>query len=561
MKQELDWDVISDDIASAISQWFEQISIRDADVIAGRTTLQAGIYDFVRIEYKQGSIEVFSSDFDFSIAEVEYRGVPQPNRLTDAQLVEELQPRIDRRLRPLIEARQQTALLDFAFTVHGTFWTSEGISRMVLLRVVSPLKKQQLLGNIEAYIQSKLMEPPSAIPTDELETFFLARHLVNPELYPDLTAKDFIQIYERIVEMNKRNRESVLQHRHHIISALRSWVENGLLPLYYDIHAKEWHRKEYKLRESQTAPEPDEQALELLLFTAILILKYEPNYSRSTGLGYLDRAKELGSDRAARIVKEGSGDWKPEEIGYKDEHVTCKAHDVFATITVKILRESAESYAKALDFIIRLLSSGFPKSYLIQCQSATKHYLPIKGLARSQTHSFFANALQYPDLHPKLEAYARLAMAEFEWYGDTEGEKNGMPGTYAVFGLGLADPEYFPLVREYMALLDREHQSVQDRFTLAWAQKYGVNPDTIPTLTACLLGCTDSVKLKERTAWKSADNLQALAASLQTCEGYEAAHVIDIIWGGADKLQALAGKEKKGKLKAPLSALAELAAR
>ncbi|OAB44693.1 DUF6138 family protein [Paenibacillus glacialis] len=107
-------------------------------------------------------------------------------------------------------------------------------------------------------------------------------------------------------------------------------------------------------------------------------------------------------------------------------------------------------------------------------------------MAKSQTHRFFANALQYSELFPKLEAYARLAMVEHEWYDDTEEEKNCVPGTYAVFGLGLTDKQYFPLVGTYMSLVDQEHQYVQQSFTLALIQHYGIDTTTLPTSDALL---------------------------------------------------------------------------
>lgn len=82
------------------------------------------------------------------------------------------------------------------------------------------------------------------------------------------------------------------------------------------------------------------------------------------------------------------------------------------------------------------------------------------------THRFFANALAYTELHPLLEEYAREAMKEFEWYEDTEDEKTVMPGSYAVFGLGLSSERYFPLVETYMGLVDDEHQLVHDKFII-----------------------------------------------------------------------------------------------
>ena len=109
--------------------------------------------------------------------------------------------------------------------------------------------------------------------------------------------------------------------------------------------------------------------------------------------------------------------------------------------------------------------------------------MDIKGIAKSSTHRFFAQALQYEELHSKLVTYAEVAMKEFQWYNDVEeGEKSCMPGSYAVFGLGLIGEEYFPLVSKYFELLDDEHQMVHKYFISALIDRYGVNEHSLPLI-------------------------------------------------------------------------------
>ncbi|SKC10600.1 hypothetical protein SAMN06295926_12364 [Lysinibacillus sp. AC-3] len=67
-----------------------------------------------------------------------------------------------------------------------------------------------------------------------------------------------------------------------------------------------------------------------------------------------------------------------------------------------------------------------------------------------------------------------------------------MPGSYAVFGLGLKDHTYFPFVEEYMAM-DEEHWSVQNDFTVAFAEWQGSNAETIPTLVKCVFDETENL--------------------------------------------------------------------
>lgn len=87
-------------------------------------------------------------------------------------------------------------------------------------------------------------------------------------------------------------------------------------------------------------------------------------------------------------------------------------------IEIRILYEEDFAYGEALDYIIGLLRQGFPNRYALKLKSGQKKFLPVKNLAKSGLHQFFANALDYPALFPKLAVYAETAM----------------PGTYAVMG-------------------------------------------------------------------------------------------------------------------------------
>lgn len=71
-------------------------------------------------------------------------------------------------------------------------------------------------------------------------------------------------------------------------------------------------------------------------------------------------------------------------------------------------------------------------------------------------------------------------MKEFEWYQDVgEGEKSLLPGSYAVFGLGLHDEKYFPLIEEYYSKLDDEHQLAHQYFIETLIDKYGVTEKSL----------------------------------------------------------------------------------
>lgn len=449
-----------------------------------------------------------------------------------------------------------SSIIDYQFTFKGKFRVREGDLNLCILTYADETKKKQLQEQISIYIANKL--EAGTYPTKPLETFFLSRHILDEGLFPDADPAWIIGVYERVQQLNKGN-QHLAEHRAYLIKALRNWAEHRWLPRYFDNIGTQW-QPEYKKKIDIHLENTEQSPIELLIYAAILILKYEPSYSRNTGLAMLNCAKELGSERAKRLTKEGSGTFAKEDVCLRDEMVECTANDVFAEVSIAIKQETEESYARALRFLTRLFSLGFPKSCQIKLKSSVKQWLPIKGLAKSGTHRFFANAVEYPDLYPLMEEYAKAAIEPFEWYADTEGEKNCMPGSYAVFGLGLKDKTYFPLVEEYMGKVDDEHQSVQNHFTLAFTERHGVRTETIPTLVKCMLHCTDSMKLKIQSDMENDLNVKLLLDQVRGLLYYQVEHIVYLIWGGTDKLKKIAAKAD-GERAQWLTELAEAACR
>ncbi|MFS0838788.1 DUF6138 family protein [Paenibacillus sp. 1P03SA] len=548
-------ETILDEMKRQIDKWIAYISDKDADQIIKRTSLQLGIHDYALLEYNNGRVTVTDNKIDFGIPEDGPRRNRAAEMLTEELVRERIVPELASYIRDTFK-EIPSAVIDYHFTWNGKFQTREGEILVLLYEYIDEEKKNLLLERISDYISKKLEE--GKYPTKPLETFFLSRHLLDEGLFPESDAGRIISLFEKIQQVNKGNKH-LAEHRKDVTSALRNWVEDRWLPRYFD-PVNEQFTKEYKKKSEARLEDTERGPIELVIYTAVMILKYEPSYSRSTGLTMLNCAIELGSDKAKRLTMEGSGTLAKEDVCRSDEWVECKANDVFAKVTLVIKQETEESYGRALRFLTRLLSQGFPKSYGIKLKSGVKHWLPIKGLAKSGTHRFFAQALEYSDLHPLLEEYARTAMEPFEWYADTEGEKSCMPGSYAVFGLGLADEAYFPLVEEYMAKVDEEHQSVQNQFTAALVERHGVNTQTIPALVKCMLHCTDSMKLKIKAEMEDDKNLALLLDQVRSLRDYEAAHLFYLIWGGTDKLKKLAAKAERTRAQ-QLNELVELAGR
>lgn len=457
----------------------------------------------------------------------------------------EVQPLLAEIVQEKLDKLWTSPLIDYRFTFKGTFATTDGLVKITVLETVYEEKKQQLLERIQSYTEKKLEK--GSYPTKPLETFFLARHLLDRYLFPEPDVARTIAVFDQIQKLNKERVEALAEHRRDIIQALTRWSENIFLPRYYHVTRSEYGADTYEIKPDATLENKDEpnQPVDLLLYGAVMIIRYEPNYSKFRGQTFLELAKELGSGKAARMLKEGSDSFSKEDVHMRDEWVECKANDVFSLFTVVIRKEEAAAYERAVSFILSLLRKGFPKSYKIKLKSSVREALPIKGLAKSDTHRFFANALAYPELHPLLEEYAREAMVEFEWYEDTESEKSVMPGSYAVFGLGLSAEGYFPLVEAYMDLVDDEHQLVHDKFTAVFAETHGVTERSIPALIACLLRSHDSLKLKILPELESEDKLSLLVQHVESLSDYEAERVLYPIWGKVVKLAALARKAQE----------------
>ncbi|MGG4144085.1 DUF6138 family protein [Paenibacillus algorifonticola] len=531
-----------DEMKREIHQWFDQLGKQDAADTVKRTKLQVGISDYALMDCTAEPIQIVDHDLGFGWPDAKDEQ-PDPHALFTIEQIETL---VKPQLVELIGERwallANSPVTDYRFTFCGKFRAMESVFELTLVQYVNEAKKQELLGHIQTYAAQKL--DAGKFPTKPLDTFFLVRHLLSEQLFPQLDGEWIIAKFEKILELNKTRKDALQEHRSYIIMMLKAWVEDQFLPMHFTIEEGEDGGKQYILKPVTSGEAVQPGQLALLLYAAVAILRFEPSYSKPKGLSFINCARQLGSDKAAQLLEEGSGAYPKEDSDYRDAFVHCKANDVFSTITIVIKQEEQHSYGRAVSFIIRLLQQGFPKSYKIKLKSSVKQYLPLKGLAKSDTHRFFANALAFDELHPQLEQYAREAMEEFEWYGDAEDEKSCMPGSYAVFGLGLADHRYFSLVEQYMKLVDVEHQSVQNKFTAEFAARYGVNADSIATLVVCMLHSTEELKLKIKPAFEEEANLALLLKQVAGLQNDEVEHLIYLIWGGTDKLKAAARKTK-----------------
>ena len=231
------------------------------------------------------------------------------------------------------------------------------------------------------------------------------------------------------------------------------------------------------------AEDVDEGLLRFACYVAICHTVYGQSFESLTTEHILGLVSQIRPDMVKELKTNGSGKLPPAIQKRKTKHLTASANDAFATIRITARDCGEGACEEALSYLIEILEQPeFPRSYSIEFRGPEKIYLPIPGLPKKGVNQLFACAVQYPSLHPAMERYARLAMREFEWYQNLADEACAMPGTFAVFALGLEGERWAPLVTEYLDLCDDEHSSLQGKFLHALIRKFGFQPWTLGVL-------------------------------------------------------------------------------
>ena len=258
----------------------------------------------------------------------------------------------------------------------------------------------------------------------------------------------------------------------------------------------------------------DEGLLRFACYVAVCHTVYGQSFESLTTEHILGLVSQLRPDMVKELKTAGSGKLPPNIQKRKTKHLTASANDAFATIRITAKDSTEECYDEALDYLCAVLSQEeFPRSYSVEFRGKEKIYLPIPGLPKKGVNQLFACAVQYPSLHPAMERYARLAMREFEWYQNLADEACAMPGSFAVFALGLEGEQWAPLVAEYLDLCDDEHSSLQAKFLHALIRKFGFQPWTLGVLVRGTLSMQWLEPAKEFSRLiANAESLDALLA-------------------------------------------------
>ncbi|WP_017811984.1 DUF6138 family protein [Paenibacillus shenyangensis] len=502
-----------------------------------RSTLQAGIHDYIRIGYRKGKnnwtsgqmfIEI-ERPFSWSDSAYPWDTEVDIEAITDEMLIQEWLPALRKRLEPVFyEDQLGSQYYDYKLEVslyieralvedtlqHTEYWTNES-------------KREALRLAMETFIRDKVESPPPLYPK-ELDLFFFSELLLNSDIWARRTDR-IIELATQLDHKLKPIPKLHAEWDRNLISALRTWANEQWLPVYFDATGS--YAQPFSLKVDADSRPVDPQELELLLYAALCMGRQSADERQQ----YLEYVAQLGSDKATRYLKEGSGQV---ESSRKNAHIHGKANDILQLIEIKLLNEDPAAYREAITYLCDLLRQGFPREYKLKLGSKTKLFLSVKGLAKSPLHRLFAAAMLYPELYPLIADYAQLAMQEFAWYNDVEpGEKSVMPGTYAVLGLGLHSDEYFPLLVDYMKLVDTEHQMAHNSYIQTFIETHEVEPRLVPVLAAILLGSGQSARPVKGLAdrWNTPELVLALDQQLTSLEDYQQEQLLYLIFGSASK--------------------------
>lgn len=525
------------------------------DDIKNFSALQAGIKDYMRVAWRKqaerteyGALYIdVERPFSWSDSAYTIEAGPYMTELTGELLVQAFFPALCERVDRLFRSDELgPRFFDYRMEVVLEF--EQGDTEQKLTRhLVNQPKLEALRASLDRFIETKIKSEPPVLPKPS-DLFFFAAHLVNSDLTTQ-RASTIDPLLRRLSDKLQPYPQRLREWRGQYTSAFKAWAQEDFLPRYMigaDDYGQDWQLK----AEPDRQPADDDE-MDFFLYAALKIGAIEPD----TRQRYLVLAERLGAEQASQYLKVGSGKFAS---AYRGAQVDCSCNDISQTIEIRIRSEEEQAYEEALDYIIGLLRQGFPKGYELKLKTTQKHALPLPKLAKSKLHQFFANALTYPGLYPKLAEYAEAAMEEFAWYRDVEpSEKSVMPGTYAVFGLGLYSESYFPLVCRYMALVDMEHQMAQDGYAKAFVEAHGVKPELMPVLVAILLAGNEDATPVKNIGIDSAELAEALAQALQDKKRHEREMALNRIFGSADKL-AKAVRQAQPPLKEGLAQLSAL---
>lgn len=306
-------------------------------------------------------------------------------------------------------------------------------------------------------------------------------------------------------------------------------LERELQEKYFVVTGREddhpWNR-EYSLKPGIRADEVPEPLLRFACYVAVSYKVYGLDFQYLDTNYLLGLVEKVRPDMVKKQKENGTGKLPLSLQKKKTEHFTASANDAFAVIRITAKDSTEECYGEALNYLCELLSQeDFPRSYAVEFKGPEKKYLPVTGLPKKGINQLCACAVQYPSLHPLLERYARLAMRQYERYTNLDDEQCAIPGSFAVFALGMMGQKWRQLVWDYLGLCDDEHSRLQEKFLREYVKQFGFTAGTVPIFVRGVLSMQNMKHSKDYAAWMA--NAESLDALLEA-----KAHLSEIVPSG-----------------------------
>ena len=306
-------------------------------------------------------------------------------------------------------------------------------------------------------------------------------------------------------------------------------LERELQEKYFVVTGREddhpWNR-EYSLKPGIRAEEVPEPLLRFACYVAVSYKVYGLDFQYLDTNYLLGLVEKVRPDMVKKLRENGTGKLPLNLQKKKTEHFTASANDAFAVIRITAKDSTEECYGEALNYLCELLSQeDFPRSYAVEFKGPEKKYLPVTGLPKKGINQLCACAVQYPSLHPLLERYARLAMRQYERYTNLDDEQCAIPGSFAVFALGMMGQKWRQLVWDYLGLCDDEHSRLQEKFLREYVKQFGFTAGTVPIFVRGVLSMQNMKYSKDYAAWMA--NAESLNALLEA-----KAHLSEIVPSG-----------------------------
>lgn len=215
---------------------------------------------------------------------------------------------------------------------------------------------------------------------------------------------------------------------------------------------------------------------------------YAPAAKKLKEFEQLARQRALLVAKTASPAKKTSGKRKVDFSSFTESDLFIDTENIIAradsenTIRIRFKAEGEEGYSEALDYLNNLLEKGYARlddgyTLLVRFLQKPVFIKLLPGFPKNTCHAFFAKAVEYPALHEKIRRYADLALVEFDWYKDLDGEENTIPGTFAACALALYDASYIHMAGQYARFSDNEHQYIQLEVAPALLKAYGPTPE------------------------------------------------------------------------------------